>query len=60
MKCPHCKYEDDWSSKLLDIVNGDKGSFYTHPVKLEREGNWNEETKHMFGCPSCGATFIEV
>ncbi len=61
MKCPHCEYENWWSSEKLDIVEGDKGEFYQLPVDMTRlPYSYREERVKLFACPNCSKTFVEL
>jgi len=71
MKCPICSYVDGgmWQSKKDNpietewvVIEGNKGDFYIHPVKVERReiGSPDTQRKDVYGCPSCGVMFIDL
>lgn len=62
MKCPHCNYEDGWSSELCNAIEGSEGEFYRLPIKLERKSIYYErmhDVVSLHACPSCMKTFVE-
>lgn len=59
MKCPHCEYENGWSSEKLEIVEGECGEFYQLPVDMTRQYFYGEERVKLFACPDRSKTFVE-
>lgn len=66
MKCPNCNYEHGWSGEKLESIKGNKGDFFemSNDMKMTRSDNslsWrrHDETRDVFGCPSCGNIFID-
>lgn len=65
MKCPHCNYEDGWSSREEKVVEGDYGGFYTmsnniQMERIDRDSYWKDtQTKDLKGCPSCNKVFMD-
>jgi predicted RNA-binding Zn-ribbon protein involved in translation (DUF1610 family) len=58
MKCPHCGYEHGWSNEKMDRIEGEKGSFFVHPVKMEQKDRYEEAEAALYACPECNKTFI--
>lgn len=67
MKCPHCEYEDFIRCNIDDSVSySDEGNFFEinsrdrelvqTPSNLKGRINY----AHLYGCPSCTKTFIEI
>lgn len=60
MKCNKCGYEHGWSSEQMAVIDGEEGSFYTLPIKAERQAYLDIERKKVIACPSCGNIQIEI
>lgn len=63
MICPHCGYEHGFHCDEPVNIEGDKGKFFTlsNDVKMVRTENdfWrSEETRDLYGCPSCNKLFM--
>lgn len=63
MKCPHCEYKHgyEWVKEANEKIEGDKGDFFSLPIKMEREAPWEpKEEEQIYGCPNCGILFMNV
>lgn len=62
MKCPYCKYKHgyEWEKDEHVDVKGEKGNFYSFPIKIERDERWETDQETVYGCPKCGIIFIDV
>jgi len=62
MKCPHCSYRDGYQADTQEDIHGEKGAFYSLPVKMERtsEDYGPDEVRRLYACPSCGIALIDV
>jgi len=60
MKCPNCKYIHGLNFSTIEAERGNKGDFYSLPIELKREKDWDTDEKSLYGCPNCGITFIDV
>ncbi|HET8687301.1 MAG TPA: hypothetical protein VFM18_11655 [Methanosarcina sp.] len=64
MICPHCGYkhghhwnkDDKW-----ERVEGENGEFFelTNAIQAKRGYGYNEQTRDVYGCPSCNKLFME-
>jgi transposase-like protein len=61
--CPHCNYEYrvGYPRDGVREVVGDKGDFYSLPIRMERteEFGWGREYATPYACPSCKKTFVD-
>jgi hypothetical protein len=61
MKCPYCDYTYDYKERCGGI-KGEKyydGDFYTLPVKMEQELEYDLNRVILYGCPHCSKVFID-
>jgi hypothetical protein len=59
MKCPHCYYVDGYEPSTATSVDGEEGSFFIHPVQMERQDIGYTKHVDLVGCPCCKKTFID-
>ncbi len=63
MKCPYCDYEHGWSGDKMESVKGAEGDFFnlSNQVQMRRDNEYRgygDETRSVFGCPSCNKIFM--
>lgn len=66
MICPHCGYEHGfhWKDDEPKTVTGAHGDFFelSNDVKMVRANNdyWRtEDSRSLYGCPSCNKLFMD-
>jgi len=61
MKCPNCKYKHGWSNETLSHVEGKKGDFYELAINMQQRVPFDHHhEKEVYGCPECGAVFLDI
>lgn len=61
MKCPDCDYNGESTiDEYEEEIEPREGRFFKLPIKMERSVPWNaDESKRVYGCPSCLNIFME-
>ena len=60
MKCPHCDYFHGFDFEKFETTIGDKGGYFSLPIKMERKIDWAVQQMPLYACPSCGKVFTNV